>query len=399
MKKYEDSYWENYSSGEYSELRKAQEALEAETSWVKDVQKISVQPLDTPMDVEIRSLTPGNKIAKDILLDTSDNSGLMITFDGQEECLRDCAMPSLLSTVEIRGVGLWRPEKAQQAIALTALLTGCRERSKVMIRSGKVSAVVSQKYAEMPISDLLDVVDNLDAYLGTPHFISGCVSHALTVAKFKYPDSAKEVTDTYSTVLAAHGRTVPAGKELIPVMEFRSSDTSGEAAKLLTFIQMGPGHLMPIGEGVRVNHVTPYEFDQYGNRKTAMQRFEEEAQLVYSRLEYSLTDLVPAMLETPISYPANTFVGLCKKAQIPQKWGGELEEQIRSDWPDGSDCTFLDVYEYLTATTKKAIEETSQHSQRVLDLEEAIARVANNRALWTKYDLPGTVAWVQAINK
>lgn len=129
-----------------------------------------------------------------------------------------------------------------------------------------------------------------------------------------------------------------------------------------------------------------------------MEKFEKEAQLIYSRMEYDVNTLVPEMLETQISYPANTFVGLCKKARIPQKWGGEVEDEIRNDWPDGSKCTFLDVYEYLTSVTKKALEDNSPHSQRLLDLEEDIARVAHNKALWTKYDLPGTVAWVQAVN-
>lgn len=393
-----DSYWENFTAGEYPALCDAQQELEKQTTWTNEVKKISILPLDTPMDVEVEMLDPANKISKEVLLDTAENCGLMLNFDGQKECLRDCAMPSLMSTVEIRGVGVFRPEKTQQAIALTALLTGCRTHSKVMTRAGKVSAIVSPKYSEMPISQLLSITDNLDAYLGTPEFISGCVTHSLTVAKFRYPDATKDITAAYSKVLAAHGRTLSPGEELTPIVEFRSSDTSGEAAKLLTYLQLSPGHLMPIGEGVRVNHVTPLEYDDKGQRISAMDKFEQEAQLIYSRLEYDVNNLIPEMLNTEIYYPANTFVGLCKKARIPQKWGGEVEEEIRSDWPDGSKCTFLDVYEYLTSVTKKALEDNAPHSQRLLDLEEDIARIAHNKAIWTKYDLPGTVAWVQAVN-
>lgn len=393
-----DSYWENFTAGEYPALCDAQQKLEKQTTWTNEVKKISILPLDTPMDVEVEMLDPANKISKEVLLDTAENCGLMISFDGQKECLRDCAMPSLMSTVEIRGVGVFRPEKTQQAIALTALLTGCRTHSKVMTRAGKVSAIVSPKYAEMPISQLLSITDDLDAYLGTPEFISGCVTHSLTVAKFRYPDATKDITAAYSKVLAAHGRTLSPGEELTPIVEFRSSDTSGEAAKLLTYLQLSPGHLMPIGEGVRVNHVTPLEYDDKGQRISAMDKFEQEAQLIYSRLEYDVNNLIPEMLNTEIFYPANTFVGLCKKARIPQKWGGEVEEEIRRDWPDGSSCTFLDVYEYLTSVTKLALDDNAPHSQRLLDLEEDIARIAHNKAIWTKYDLPGTVAWVQAVN-
>lgn len=398
-KLYEDAYSASFEKGEYADLKKAQTDLEAHTTWEKDIKKMEILSLETPMEAEIRYQDPCNKISKEILLDTVDNSGLMVSYNGKEECLRDCAMPSLLSTVEIRGVGIYRPEKTQQAVALTALLTGCREHSTIMSRAGKVSAIVSPKYEHMPIPSLLDITDNLDQYLGTPEFISGCVSHGITVAKFQYPDVAQEITDTYQTVLQAHGRSIGSGEQIIPVVEFRSSDTTGEAAKLLTYLQLAPGHLMPIGDGVRVNHVTPYEFDDNNNRISAIQKFRQESQLLYSKLDYSIKELIPAMLTTPIRYPANTFIGLCKKAQIPQKWGGAVEEELRQDWPDGSECSFLDIYEYLTSVTKKALEENAPHSQRMLDLEEAIARIAHNRAIWTRFDLPGTVAWVQAVNK
>lgn len=397
-KLFEDSYYMSFGRGEYADLRKAQEDLERTTTWVEDVSNLAIRAMDTPIEAETLANDPTNHIPKEVLLDTVDNCGLMLQFDGKEECLRICAMPSLLSTVQIRGIGVFKPSKYQQAIALTALLTGCRTHSKVMARAGKICAIVSQKYSHLPIPQLLDVTDNLDAYLGTPEFVSGCVSHALTVAKFEYPDATKDITDTYGKILALHGRSMAPGEQLTPVVEFRSSDTTGEAAKLLTYLQVSPGHLMPVGEGVRVDHIRPTELDENGNRITAMQKFNQEAQLLYSRLDYDMKQLFPAMLQTPIEYPVNTFIGLCKKAQIPQKWGGPVEEELRADWPDHSGCTFLDIYEYLTSTTKKALEENTPHADRLLDLEEGIARIAHNRALWTKYDLPGTVAWVQAVN-
>lgn len=396
---YEDSYIRNFTRGEYQELRKAQEELEAHTTWETSVEtpKAKISAMETPMQAEILANTPGNTISKEILLDTVDNCGLMIEYNGKAECLRDCAMPSLLSTIAVRGEGLFRPEKNQMASALSALLTGCRDYSGLMMRGGKVSAIVSMKYEHMPIPSLLDITDGLEMYLGTPEFISGCVSHSLTVAKFEYPTVTKDITATYSAILSAHGRALGPGETLTPVVEFRSSDTTGEAAKLLTYLQKGPGHIMPIGQGVRVNHVTPYEFDENGNRIDAIQKFKNEAALLYSKLDYDLKTMVPAMLETPIEYPANTFIGLCKKAQIPQKWGGVIEEEIRNDWPDSSGCTFLDVYEYLTSITKLALQEYEPHSEKFLDLEEAIARIAHNRVIWTKYDAPGTVAWVQSV--
>ena len=121
---HEDLWFQNYDKDEYLELRKAQKELEGETYWVHDIEKITILPLDNPMDAWNRFNSSGNSIPHEILTDTVENCGLMVNFDGREECMRDCAMPSLMSTIDVRGAGLYRPEKAEQAVALTALLTG-----------------------------------------------------------------------------------------------------------------------------------------------------------------------------------------------------------------------------------------------------------------------------------
>lgn len=399
MKHYEDAYYKSFTTGQYAELRAEQEALEGMTTWEDRVNGMSIIPLSTPMDVEVRSIDPANKISKEILLDTADNLKLMIAYSGKEACLRDCAMPSLLSTVEIRGSGVFRPNPEQQAVALTALLTGCRENSRIMTRAGKVSAVVSHRYEPMPISNLLDICDGLEFLFGRADFQSGFVSHGSTVCQFEYPEAAADATKAYRKALSIAGRTIAADAQITPIIEFRSSDTSGEAAKLLTYLKLAPGQLMPIGEGVKVPHTAPLEYNDDGTRMTAMQKFSNEAQLLYSQLEYDIGDMIPKMLQTQIDHPVNTYIGLCKYAAIPQKWGGEIEEELKSDWPDHSGCTFLDVYEAITKVTAKAVEENDPHSQRLLDLEEAISRIARNRAIWKKFDLPGTVAWVQSIKK
>ena len=131
-----------------------------------------------------------------------------------------------------------------------------------------------------------------------------------------------------------------------------------------------------------------------GVRLTPMEKFREETQTLFSKMEYDIADLIPKMLATSINHPGNTFVGLCKYAGIPQKWGGLIEEDIRADWPDMSGCTFLDIYEELTRSTALAIRDGLEpHSKRILTLEEGIAKVAKNRSSWKKYDLAGTVVW------
>ena len=391
MKTYQDEFCKCFTGNqEYAELKQAQIDLESETEWEDGISGFSVLPLATPMDAELRSTDPANSIPKEILLDTVDNAGIMLAYEGKEVCLRSCALPSLQTTARISGGGISRVEKTQLAIGLTAFLTGARNHSRVLTRAGKVAAVLSAQYEWMPISTLLDICDTLTQQLGPAEFIGGSVSHALTVAQYKFPDAAQEITDAYNSILTGYG--YPTTRELIPVVEFRASDTSGEAAKMLTYLKSG-SILIPVG-GFGVVHIPPNEFGANGLRLTCMDKFREEASALYSKMKYDITDALPKMLETKIDHPGNCFVGLCKYANIPQKWGGSVEEEIRYSFPDGSECTFLDIYEALASVTARAVQDGYEpYSTRVLELEEGICKVLKNRSSWKKYDLPGTVAW------
>jgi len=342
------------------------------------------------MDVEIKVLDAACAIPKEVLLDTCDNSGLMLRYNGTESCLRDCAMPSLLNTAGISGPGVGRSAKNDLAVGLTAFLRGSRDKSQVLKRCGKVTAVLSQQYEYMPISELLDVCEELEFTFGTMDFGSGLISHDMTAAEFTFPESVGMITKAYNAVLVAAGR--PATTAIMPVVQFRASDTSGEAAKLLTFLKFGAS-MMPVG-GVKVVHIPPMERDANGNRLTCMDKFREEASQLFSKLEYDMNTLFPKMLDTRIEHPCNAFIKLCKYAGIPRMWGGVVEEDLRMNWPDYSGATFLDVYEALTEVTAVAIRSGQKPcSKRILDLEEGIAKIANNHAVWKRYDLPGSIGW------
>ena len=182
MKIHEDNYCYE-SQTDYAAIIAAQKELEDETTWDSG-KSLSVEPMETPMDAELRASDPINLIPKEILLDTADNAGIMLTYDGKTECLRDCAMPSLLSTAGISGLGIKRASKSDLAVGLSAFLRAARASSKILLRAGKIAAVVSEQYQYMPGSELLAAVDDLEAEFGKAIFQGGSVSHALTVAEF-----------------------------------------------------------------------------------------------------------------------------------------------------------------------------------------------------------------------
>lgn len=394
MEIYQDEFYKGFQGNEdYDAMKQTQFELETLSDWERGISDFAVIALDNPMEVEIRMLDPTNTIPKEVLLDTADNAGIMLVYEGREACLRSCALPSLAATANISGSGISRAEKTKLAIGLTAFLSTARRNSQVLTRAGKVAAIVSADYEWMPISLLLNICDNLQSQFGQAKFIGGSVSHSLTVAQYEYPEVSDTITDAYNSVLVAHGH--PTTKSLIPVVEFRASDTTGEAAKLLTYLKSG-SILYPLG-GFKVVHIPPREYHDNGLRFTCMDKFEAEANTLFSKMEYDITDSLPKMLQTKIDHPGNCFVGLCGYANVPQKWGGRIEEEIRANYPDGSDCCFLDIYEALASVTALAQEDGYEsYSQRVLDLEEGICKVMRNRTSWKKYDLPGTVAWSSA---
>lgn len=397
MKLYEDDYFQGFESGAdgFDGLLALQKDLEADTIWEAVNTDLEVLPMETPMDVEARHCDPMNTIPKEILLDTCEHSGILLSYVGKTTCLRDCAMPSLLNTAGISGPGVGRASKVNLAKGLSAFLSNSRQESRVMIRGNKISAVVSTQYEYMPISELLEICEDLEDTFGVMHFRSGSVSHDLTTAEFAFPDVAQQITTAYNAVLINAGR--PNSKELLtPIVQFRASDTSSKAAQLTTFLKMG-SRLVPIG-GFKVPHVAPLEFDENHNRITCIDKFRRESSTLFSKFEYNIKELLPKMLETEIHYPGNCFVGLCKYASIPQKWGGIIEENLRNDWPNHAGCTFLDVYEALTEVTALALNDgLAPYSRRILDLEEGISKISRDKAYWTKYDLPGTVAWTQKV--
>ncbi len=381
---YQDAYLRSYNNEEkgFDALKHEQKALEADSQWVS-IGEFSVLPMEDESRVVEYQTAHGDHIPVEVLRDTTHNAGLMLSYNGTAMCLRDCAMPSLLHTIGISGDALRRASKEVLANGLSVFNECARKESKLLLRGGKVCAVVSAKYQPMPISELLDACSKLEDNFGTLCFRGGSISHSATVAEFEFPEKANTFSKVYA---AAKGSYVG---DIIPIVQFQSSDTSGAAASLRTFLKFN-GIKLPLG-GFRVTHTQKWEGKQ---RTTSMSAFLKELDGVFAKMSYDINKLLPKMLETEINNPGNAFIGLCGYAKIPQKWGGSIEEDIRAQWDGYSGCTMLDLYEAMAETIYGALKEGYQpYSPRVLALEESIAKVAKNPGKWKEYDLPGTVSW------
>lgn len=381
-----DAFRLEFGPYEFQAFLDAQKDLEAQSVWIEGVKDLSAKAVETDMDVLEIFNRPDNRIGKDLLEDTADNSCIILNYDLREACLRDCAMPSLQKRIGFWGPGYGWVSKNNLAGILTKAFEGVRGTTKLLLRGEKISAVLSESYAYMPISELLDAVQELELEFGTAEFMGGAISHDRTHAKFRFPESSQDITDAYNNMMTCAGKQTAA--VLTPVVEFRSSDTGVEAARLIPFLEADSSkyNLLPLVEGISVNH-------QNSPKSTCMEKFKQEATELYSKMNSDLKSLFPAMLSHRINNPANAVIGICNHLRIPQKWGGLVEEDVRAMYPAG--CSFLDLFMALTETTSYAVQEGySPQSMRVISLEEGLAKVSKNRQLWTKFDLPGTVNWV-----
>lgn len=377
---YKDNYCHFFSGcGNFASFLDTQKEIDSRTSWEKIASGFAIIPVIDDNLTDIPS---------HIITDTRQNMGVMMLYntpDGsiREACIRTSAMPSLLATARCNGTAITEASNEDFATILTLCAKSCREQSNLMLRAGKISAVFSTRYQYMPISRLLDVICNLEAKYGIPEFHNGTISHSMTACHLDFPEASGQFTEAYNKYLTRASKS-PHSK-LTPVLSFRSSDTSCSAARLDVYLRRSDGAMLPMCN-IAVNHT--------GSEGVCMERFERECFSLFNKAETAIDSIIPKMLDTPIHYPANTFISLCKFAHIPQKFGGIVEEELRGLWEDGDDCTFLDIFELLSKVTAVAVRTGSEPlSRSMMNMEDGIAKIARNRAYWTKFDNPGTVAW------
>ncbi len=76
---YQDEFYRGFNgNSEYDALKEAQTELEDAMIWEKNASGFSVIPIATPMDAELRATDPVNSIPKAVLLDTAENSEIIL---------------------------------------------------------------------------------------------------------------------------------------------------------------------------------------------------------------------------------------------------------------------------------------------------------------------------------
>ena len=99
-----------------------------------------------------------------------------------------------------------------------------------------------------------------------------------------YPAAAPQITAAYNSLLGPSGRG--SSEDILPIVQFRTSDTSNEAATLMAMLKRGTS-VIPLC-CVKVYHTPPLEFDENNVRLTPMSLFRRESGMLFAKMETEL---------------------------------------------------------------------------------------------------------------
>ena len=383
--------------GNLKDMATAINTLESESQWFHDIvsKEIRVKAV-TPMEC----LTEHMHIPCSIKLDTAQKgaSELMITdgaviFDPQYgsqpnyQCLRASAVTSLCETAKINGAALGRLQKPRLEEVINTCLDVARGKSLVLMRRGKVSAILSESvYEIMPQSELLAItVDKLREKFGEIHFHDGYVSNEYTNAMFLLEEAQDEILDAYKKITI---NTVGnyRGINFMPCVRFSTSDVGACAATLTPYFRMPSGAVFRVSDDIKVDH--KHAGGDPTKRIPAVTRFKDAIDTDLLPMFVNAQEKIEKMVQCTITHPINALVGMCKKAGLPKKYISRAQEELQH-YGRGRPCSMHDIYLTIAEISGYAMND-GIIGKKLEDITESIYKILAYD--WAEFDVTKCVA-------
>lgn len=383
-KKYRDDY-EFVTTSENDFLNEIGET-ENNSEWISDITSGELT-LESIIPTDLLSFSSGSCIDMEVLQDTADACGtqLMLNYGYMKLPVRQCAKETLCETAKLSGYALGRMNPALYAMTLNNGFSVARGNSLLLVRYGKVSSCHSDSdggYEVMPIPELVKITkDEVSRRLGEMVFKRGYVSHSFTDASWDLPDSKKRLNSVYKSALEQANGYTNYIIDFMPVIRFCSSDTSNACATIQPGFRMDNGEFLRFTDGIKVKHSRKQD-------KSAMTLFREHAGEIWTKFEESTKEIANLSKITVVN-TENCIIGLCRKFNIPKKYGDAAREQAAKCI--GS-LSAHDIYLIMTSTILSCAKKKGTSFVYLTNLEEAIAKIAHIKD-WSDYDVGGTVAW------
>lgn len=359
--------------------------MENNSEWIEGVASSDIR-LDSLFPMEVFDKASMYGIDETIAMETAQSGTKLIVTDGSRVLpIRDCARTALMETAKLQGSALTRMNPTVYAECLNYGFSVARGSSILLVRYGKVSSCHSDAegngYAVMPISELLEsTIETAESLFGQLDFKAGYNSHSYTQAVWELPDSKRELSELYQSALEAVNCTPRRQSEIMPCLRFGSSDTSGSCATLIPLFRAGDRYVR-LSDGVRIRH-TRGRNGEYG-----MELYRKEIRDIYAKFTDS-AEIMKDLAATDIYNAENCVVSLCRKFNIPKKYGEAAREEVSRY---SGILSAFDIY--LAMSIIPADAEAKRAPQYIVsNLDETVARIARIQD-WDEYDVGGMVSW------
>lgn len=361
--------------------------MEANSEWKPGIisKELRLEAIEAPMYAQDAALRYG--LDADLMADTAENTKLLLDYFGEKMMVRDTARSTIGETAKLYGSALGRMGTPLMAETLNNGLSVARGNSLILMRYGKVSAVHSDAeggYQVMPISRLLDISYNaLQRDFGDVEFQQGYNSHGFTSAVWALPDAQNDILTAYQDALqgaVSHNF----GINMMPAVKLMTSDTASSCARLIP-VFLFHGTELRLVDGVSIKHTKRYVV----NGKSGIEAFADGAGDLYARFK-SCAEVISHLGQIPVRNGCNCVVSLCKRYDIPKKYGEAARRLAERFTSGGRVISAHDIYLCMNEAVVEA-KRLGAGCLQIVNLQEAVAKIIN--ADWPAHDVGGTVAW------
>ena len=317
----------------------------------------------------------------EILVDTMENTSLLLSVNGADYPVRSCALKTILERARISGNALGKVSKS----VLTQILNYCLDvatgDSLIKVADDKVSAVHGGDPSDYTVLEMLpmfqSVKDFLDDEFPGNSFLTANYDHSVVTAIWSLDGQANDLLDTYYQELAANGLS---GKvNVTPGLRVTTSDVGVSGANLYPILLNKHGDkIIPLGAPIKTEHSNGVNLD----------KFEAQLKLLYARFRETI-EKHKKMMGIEIRYPKNTMLGVLKHIKAPKKASYEALDQflaLNGEQP----CTAYELYLAMSEVIF-LIQCEGASGVRIAQLEECIAKAVHVK--WSEYDHPGDFKW------
>ena len=230
---------------------------------------------------------------------------------------------------------------------------------KVLLRDGRISAMLSAEYEILPA---YEAVPLLEEELGKEHpdykFTSGALSHEYLVLNYVLNDPVME--GSFKLLLESFGMNV---NTLSAGVQFTTSDIGNSMMQAAPYYVVD-GLKVRLGKPVGIRHDKGKKMHDFKNELQKLGMLFKEAE-----------DQVEKLGNTDIFNPELCFTNIIDAHKTLKYGSDEVLEEIKTDYPVGTSCTAVDIFFYLNKIIEVRNAKKAMTPTQMINLSEEIAKL------------------------